>query len=204
MPSTAAWVESCERASRRWYAKGMKTSDSWLALHAFLPPFNWHAASLHLVAVLTATSAGCGGREVGGTAAEEPPDAASDAAVADCGATGSPGTACSLPYDPGPCNAFFPVFAFVNGKCTKEIYGGCGGNGNRFSSLAECLGQCQRTASCGCPDGRVLRQICVACGMAGGCTRFADSCEKTCITNSDCSDDMGICSDRVCSTVVCR
>jgi hypothetical protein len=195
----------------------MKTADSWFSMYLFLLSSHRNAATSHVVsalarprpalgaciALLVATLAGCGGREVGGTAAEEP----RDAAVADCGATGGPdaGTAaCSLPYDPGPCNAAFTVFAFVNGKCTKEIYGGCGGNGNRFSSLAQCLGQCERTASCGCPDGRVLRQACVACGAAGGCTRFADSCEKTCVTNGDCSEDMGICSDRVCATVVCR
>ena len=145
---------------------------------------------------------------MGATETEEPRDAASGADVADCGATGNADAsrivACSLAYDPGPCNAFIPVFAFVNGKCSKQIYGGCGGNGNRFSSLAECLGQCERSTSCGCPDGRVLRQACVECGAAGGCARFADICGKACATNSECSEDMGICSDRVCTVVVCR
>src|SRR5512145_2806181 len=109
----------------------MKTGESWPTMHLFLLSSNRRAATPHLVsaparqrpalgacvAVLIAALAGCGGRSVGATETEEPRDAASGADVADCGATGNADAsrmaACSLAYDPGPCNAFIPVFAFV-------------------------------------------------------------------------------------------
>src|SRR5262245_16714450 len=46
------------------------------------------------------------------------------------GATGA--AACALPFDPGPCRAAIPVFAYVDGACVQRVYGGCDGNANRF------------------------------------------------------------------------
>ena len=42
----------------------------------------------------------------------------------------------------GPCKAAFPRWTFENGVCRKFIYGGCGGNGNRFMTLSECKQKC--------------------------------------------------------------
>ena len=47
-----------------------------------------------------------------------------------------------LPFDVGPCDAAIPVYAFVDGACVQRTYGGCEGNGNRFSTLEECLATC--------------------------------------------------------------
>jgi tissue factor pathway inhibitor len=48
---------------------------------------------------------------------------------------------CTLERDPGPCKAYIPSYFFnsASGQCEKFIYGGCGGNENRFSLLEEHL-----------------------------------------------------------------
>ena len=55
-----------------------------------------------------------------------------------------PRTVCSLPADAGNCRAAFPAFYYdaqVN-KCKSFVYGGCGGNGNRFQSVDMCRRDC--------------------------------------------------------------
>jgi hypothetical protein len=59
--------------------------------------------------------------------------------VTDGGSDAGAGGVCSLPFDPGPCEALFPVYAFVDGSCMLRTYGGCQGNGNRFETLEACL-----------------------------------------------------------------
>ncbi|KAF8567654.1 hypothetical protein P879_07395 [Paragonimus westermani] len=51
---------------------------------------------------------------------------------------------CLLPIEPGPCLAFFRRFAYDadSEQCIEFIYGGCGGNKNKFASLEECESQC--------------------------------------------------------------
>lgn len=47
---------------------------------------------------------------------------------------------CNVPYESGPCEGYFQKWYYnpsVDG-CQEFVYGGCGGNGNRFSSLEEC------------------------------------------------------------------
>merc|ERR1712168_561156 len=53
---------------------------------------------------------------------------------------------CVEPSETGWCKAYMPRFFFdvVSGKCKKFIYGGCGGNRNRFRSKAKC------ESTCGC------------------------------------------------------
>ncbi|XP_043188108.1 kunitz-type kappaPI-theraphotoxin-Hs1e-like [Amphibalanus amphitrite] len=50
------------------------------------------------------------------------------------------------PFEPVVCTAFFPrwYFDFSQQRCVHFIYGGCGGNANRFSSEKECLNTCRR------------------------------------------------------------
>merc|ERR1712179_140108 len=57
----------------------------------------------------------------------------------------------------GPCRAFDPSWTFSEEKgCYKFIYGGCGGNDNRFISKEDCLRKCQPNETeepCSQPDG---------------------------------------------------
>ncbi|KAK4885313.1 hypothetical protein RN001_001584 [Aquatica leii] len=51
---------------------------------------------------------------------------------------------CKLPRDPGPCRGYLRKFYYdaVYGHCGQFVYGGCEGNGNRFSSQEECENVC--------------------------------------------------------------
>ncbi|KAK5647606.1 hypothetical protein RI129_002498 [Pyrocoelia pectoralis] len=51
---------------------------------------------------------------------------------------------CRLPRDPGPCRGYLRKFYYdaVYGHCGQFVYGGCDGNGNRFSSQEECENVC--------------------------------------------------------------
>ncbi|VDM01509.1 unnamed protein product [Schistocephalus solidus] len=52
---------------------------------------------------------------------------------------------CLLPIETGNCLAYFPHYAFDRKlkKCVRFIYGGCGGNANKFSSMRECRSVCE-------------------------------------------------------------
>ncbi|BHF79609.1 serine-type endopeptidase inhibitor activity [Sparganum proliferum] len=58
---------------------------------------------------------------------------------------GRPGP-CNEPIDPGMCMAYFPMFAYNSetGRCEEFVYGGCGGNENRFETLEDCQYTCQK------------------------------------------------------------
>jgi len=60
------------------------------------------------------------------------------------GAGGSPDPACTASPDAGPCDAYLEVWYNdpTTGICRPSFYGGCGGNANRYSSLAECQRAC--------------------------------------------------------------
>ncbi|KAK3578488.1 hypothetical protein CHS0354_007741 [Potamilus streckersoni] len=52
---------------------------------------------------------------------------------------------CSLPANPGPCKGSFKRYFFNSHtcKCESFVYGGCGGNANRFTSKTGCQNACQ-------------------------------------------------------------
>ena len=54
---------------------------------------------------------------------------------------------CSLPRDSGPCRALFIKYYYDGTQCTDFVYGGCGGNANRFDSIKECEAVCGTTTS---------------------------------------------------------
>lgn len=58
--------------------------------------------------------------------------------------TGSGGDVCRQSITPGQCNAFIPAYGFnaETGLCESFVYGGCGGNDNRFETLEACLDAC--------------------------------------------------------------
>ena len=51
---------------------------------------------------------------------------------------------CTLPSETGMCKAHLPKFYYNYGKkrCEEFVYGGCGGNPNRFSTIGDCLATC--------------------------------------------------------------
>ncbi|MGC4095403.1 MAG: BPTI/Kunitz domain-containing protein [Polyangiaceae bacterium] len=125
-------------------------------------------------------AAGCGG------ATSKDPDAGSGGAPMSTGGRSSSGGAtsaggaaasggstspdrCSLPADSGLCAAAFMAFYYDAslGDCREFIWGGCGGNENRFNSLAECQAACGGGSETGCQRASdcELRST----GCCGGC-----------------------------------
>ena len=53
---------------------------------------------------------------------------------------------CVLPSDPGPCEAYMPMYFHnaTSGRCEMFVYGGCQGNDNRFTTLELCQQACGR------------------------------------------------------------
>ncbi|XP_072049328.1 kunitz-type serine protease inhibitor 6-like [Amphiura filiformis] len=51
---------------------------------------------------------------------------------------------CHQPSDPGLCRAYMPryYYNYIIGECQVFIYGGCGGNDNRYYTLEECQSEC--------------------------------------------------------------
>lgn len=52
---------------------------------------------------------------------------------------------CYLPLETGLCDAIFYKFGFdpVQKKCVQFVYGGCGGNRNRFDTIEACQAYCR-------------------------------------------------------------
>ena len=51
---------------------------------------------------------------------------------------------CTLQPDSGLCRAYIPSYFYnvTSGDCERFIYGGCGGNENRFPTAADCAANC--------------------------------------------------------------
>ena len=113
---------------------------------------------------------------------------------------------CALPFEVGPCDAAFQVYAYVDGACVQRTYGGCQGNANRFNTLEECLATCEgRPVPNGCPAGRIAQTICLECGPAGGCSRMAARCALPCSPDAavpECSGGL-TCAAGVCQVAYC-
>lgn len=107
-----------------------------------------------------------------------------------------PGKVCNASPDKGPCRAYFPVFFYnsTSGKCEQFVYGGCGGNDNRFSSEQQCLNKCvcslpPKTGPCRASIPafyyNVDRKRCESftyggCGGNGNRFSSAATCKQTC------------------------
>ncbi|XP_028156341.1 trypsin inhibitor-like isoform X1 [Ostrinia furnacalis] len=56
----------------------------------------------------------------------------------------APAPDCTSPLVTGPCKAAFTVYGYdPDCGCKKFIYGGCGGNGNRYNTLEDCQAACE-------------------------------------------------------------
>lgn len=91
------------------------------------------------------TAAGAAGQASGGG----PSSAGSSAAGASAAGAPSAGAAnladaCSAPKVSGQCDAYIPSFWHnpTSGLCEPFIYGGCGGNDNRYQTRDACLSAC--------------------------------------------------------------
>jgi hypothetical protein len=119
----------------------------------------------------------------------------------------APAAVCALAFDPGPCRGAIPVYAFVGGNCIEKAYGGCDGNDNRFASFEECMGTCVGQPPPGaCPPNRVEREICFACGPAGGCAKKGTVCALVCDSAADasvCEPALPTCYQGVCQVTGC-
>ncbi|CAM1324086.1 Uncharacterised protein g8563 [Pycnogonum litorale] len=53
---------------------------------------------------------------------------------------------CQLQKDPGHCYASIPKYYYdvASSQCKSFIYGGCGGNANRFEHFWQCQKSCNR------------------------------------------------------------
>jgi hypothetical protein len=162
-------------------------------------------------------TAGSGGTALGGAAGADAsapgssPDAGpnDDASINDASidAGFTPPELCQLQFDPGPCLAAIPVYAFVNGSCVQQTYGGCSGNENRFSTLEECWATCQGQPShSACPEGYVAAEICLECGLAGGCAKSMTVCALQCDDPAGCEAERPgfSCFQNRCQLVGCR
>lgn len=56
---------------------------------------------------------------------------------------------CRLPKETGQCLAYFPSYYFDREKsaCLMFVWGGCGGNANRFATTADCEKTCLHDSS---------------------------------------------------------
>ena len=92
----------------------------------------------------SAGNVGRGGATSGGTDGTAGMTAGSGPSGGMPGVGGSPPDLCSLPPESGNCNAYFPSFFHnaATGVCEPFVYGGCGGNENRFDSVEACQAAC--------------------------------------------------------------
>jgi hypothetical protein len=117
----------------------------------------------------------------------------------------APEPRCALPYETGDCLAAMPVFAFVDGRCQPQTYGGCGGNDNRFWSIEECRARCEgQPVPEDCPEGHVLKHVCLECGPGGGCLKQQTICAEICdAETNECSTSGFNCYEGTCQAGPC-
>uniref|UniRef100_A0A8R1TYS2 Papilin n=1 Tax=Onchocerca volvulus TaxID=6282 RepID=A0A8R1TYS2_ONCVO len=84
-----------------------------------------------------------------------------------------PTDVCQHPVEVGECSGVFPRFAYdlAANECRPFTYGGCGGNGNNFGSMAECKAKCVRGKSPECPtvDISLCVEPCILFSNRHGC-----------------------------------
>jgi hypothetical protein len=90
----------------------------------------------------SAGKAQAGGATGGGSSAGTGSTSAGTGSTSSSG--GTPNEACAAPPNSGMCDAYFPAWYHdpSTGICRPFVYGGCGGNANRYGSLAECQKAC--------------------------------------------------------------
>ena len=122
-----------------------------------------------------------------------------------CEIAKAPAPRCLEPFDPGPCDAAFRVFAFIDGRCQQATFGGCYTNDNRFGTLEECLSSCEGAPlQHECPAGRVGAAMCPVCGPVGGCNEYGEHCAVECSQDEDCKSTSVLCYEGICQVAFCE
>jgi hypothetical protein len=99
---------------------------------------------------------------------------------------------CSLPADPGPCNAAFIRYRYdpQAARCVEFGWGGCGGNANTFDSLDACNQLC----------GNRRASVCMPVGDCSACPAELDSSGLSC-SNAGLTCGWGGCGGGICDCV---
>jgi len=172
------------------------------------------ASGFALFALLTGLVVACGGSAVSGGNPSAGAAGASGSSAAPGGSGGTVGNAgassttggagsgtCFQPKQPGDCDAYEPSFWHnpETGLCEPFVYGGCGGNANRFATRDDCLAAC--------PGGGSNWG---ACKVDAGCTQFIPGCCGVCepidgnaliAVSSGHLDEVIMARDQMCATV---
>lgn len=100
-----------------------------------------------------------------------------------------PSPACTDPIGPGICDAAFPVYWHdpESGACVQRIWDGCTEGANNYETQADCRAACPAPSSCDAP--RTLLEVCLSCGIAGGCGSTGTVCAAPCTEHVDCEGD---------------
>jgi hypothetical protein len=80
------------------------------------------------------------------------------------------GEVCLLPANSGDCDAYMLKYFFnpSHGQCEQFFYGGCGGNQNRFDTLADCQNRCDVKSPL-CPSDIPPTDEIVQCNLSSIC-----------------------------------
>jgi hypothetical protein len=136
----------------------------------------------------------------GGSAVDDPGSGghAGGGSVAGAGAGGSAASdACTAAQAPGQCEAYFPSFWHdpKTNLCVPFVYGGCGGNANRYPSREACMQACPTASDdwSACENDSSCTSISTGC--CGACEPVASEqlvainfAHLSAYENSHCSD----------------
>ncbi|XP_021363832.1 papilin-like [Mizuhopecten yessoensis] len=116
---------------------------------------------------------------------------------------------CNLPKETGPCRGLFSRFAYndVTQSCEEFVYGGCGGNANRFDTMVDCETQClpnDEEDGCGLP---LVTGPCRGAIQKYGYDTVSKACKEFmyggCRGNGNRFDSMELCENRCEPTQSC-
>lgn len=133
-----------------------------------------HGGSNNRAGTTSTAGTGHAGSATGGTGSA---GTGAGGGSAGTGSGGSVSEACGAPPNSGTCDAYIPSWYndASTGICRPFIYGGCGGNANRYASLQAC----QKA----CPGGNPNYDVCKVpsdCVVTGtGCCGICDSANIT-------------------------
>jgi hypothetical protein len=149
----------------------------------------------------TSTTGGLGGTVAAGGTPSIGGRAAGGRGGITGGGTGATAGRCTLPPDPGPCDAAIRAYAFdaETRLCLPYIFGGCEGNPNHFDTIEECYAVCEDPDGGGpayCESSAECAPVSTGCC---GCT--AASLETVVGVNRE---NLGIIEATKCATVDCE